>query len=175
MKKMILLICCALGGVITCIGILFGIILIGDYISGLHTVDTKPFKEKYAGYADALDTYDERIIVYGTNGDFTEGSCWQCYNFDLEGLCYNFLFECNIYGEERMTIELSRATEKISDADDLALFITVCKDFSKNAFSEIFLKEKCEEALKTGYGRLLKDYYFELDEYGVLRFYGCPK
>ena len=175
MKKMTLVVCCVLGCVIACTGILFGIFLVGDYISGMYSVDMESFKKKYAGYADAIAAYDDEIIVYGTNGNYTEGSCWQCYNFDLNGLCYNFLFECNIYGDESFRIELSKVPLGMPTLDELTLFINICKDFSEKDFSEVLLRKKCEDALRTGIGRLSKEYYFKIDEHGTLSFCCCPK
>lgn len=175
MKRIVIVFCCVIVCVVVCIGILFGIVLLGDYISDLHTVDIEPFREKYAKFADTIDAYDERITVYGTSGDYAEGSCWQCYNFDLDGLCYNFLLECNIYGDESFRIELSKAPLGMPTLDDLTLFITMCEDFSEKDFSEVLLREKCEDALRTGAGRLSKEYYFEVDEHGTLFFYGRPK
>lgn len=175
MKKIVLVICIVLACIVACAGVLLGIFLVGDYISGMYSVDMEPFKEKYAGYADVIAAYDDEIIVYGTNGNYTESSCWQCYNFDLNGLCYNFLFECNIYGDESFRIELSKNPLGMPDFDELTLFVTVCKDFSEKDFSEVLLRDKCEDALRTGTGRLSKNYYFEVDEHGTLSFYGCPK
>ena len=175
MKKMILVVFCVIGCVIACTSILLGILLVSDHISDLHTVDMEPFREKYAGYADVIGAYDEKIFIYGTNVDYTEGSCWQCYNFDLDGLYYDFLFECNIYGDESLRIQISKATSEMPNVDELALFMTICKDLSEKDFPETLIREKCETAIRTGTGRLSKEYYFEADEYGTLSFYGCPK
>ena len=175
MKKIIWIICCMLGIIIACVGILFGIFLVGDYISNMYTVDMEPFKEKYTRYADVITAYDDEIIVDGTNGNYTEGSCWQCYNFDLNGLCYNFLFECNVYGDESFKIELSKIPLGMPTLNELTLFITMCEDISEKDFSKVLLREKCEEALRTGRGRISKEYYFEVDESGTLSFCCCPK
>ena len=171
MKKMILVVCF----VIVCTSILAGILLADAPFFGTHAVDMEPFREKYARYANIISSYDDKIFISGTNGNYIEGSCWQCYNFSLSGLCYNFLFECNIYGDESLRIELSKVTSEVPNMEELSLFITICKDMSKKDFSEALIREKCEYALKTGTGRLSKEYYFEVDEYGTLSFYGCPK
>lgn len=175
MRKVMVIIGCAVGGATVLLGILCAGLLGGDYVWGRRTVEMEAVKEKYANHASTIRAFDERITVYGTNGEFTEGTCWQCYNFDLDGLCYNFSFQCNIYGKESFELELSQATQGELDTSRMSLFIALCVCFSKENFSEDFLLEKCEEALRTGNGRISKDYAFTLDEYGGLYFRGLPR
>lgn len=168
MKKMILVACCVLSCLIACAGILFGMFLVGDYISGMYSVDMEPFKEKYAGYADVISAYDQRIDLGESNADL-EGRYRQLYGFELDGIYYDFIFECNIYGKENIEIGVSKIEEAL-DMELLDLFITMCMDFSKEPVAEALMREKCEEALATGYGRLSKNTIFELDEFGNLTF-----
>lgn len=168
LKAIALVVGCCVAFLIVVAGVIIAILLIGDYYYGMQTVDMEPYKEKYTGYADVIAAYDHRIDIGESNADL-DGSYRQLYGFELDGIYYDFMFECNIYGKENIEISVSTIEETL-DIESLDLFITMCMDFSKEPIEETLMREKCEEALATGYGRFSKNTSFEFNEYGYLTF-----